>query len=492
MDERERIEGVGTRQPNRRRFPWLMLMVMAGLGALGLAALLILTPQGRDVLRVGKRWVEARQTAPELERDDLERQVEARLRGEFEAEYARELEALQQTAQEREKRLEEALKKAKEPEALPEPQGHTASSGGDVRKLRSGIPFAARVEVKEGGLASVEREDAASYTASYTLSVKVPKASQSLAELERVNPALGELLPGLGEMLPQAEVSRWFYELYENKTQRLKRDSLDLNEVLTKHNFYDCETILNLRHPQTGRKVFLMQAEMDVVSDGSDGDRLPTMPDEIVNSTYYQPFTSYGWPKQTKRPNPMVAGWEKRIGNANRELADPATTRERRTWLKDRIEYLKRGISDMKYRSFLIAEHDPFIVIPVNLLVASGDPFAPKVGDYAVVVHEQQLYPAIVGDGGPTFKVGEASLRMARQINQKASPYSRPVSDLTVTYVVFPGSREEKKGPPDYAKWRSRCGELLGEIGGLGGNATLFEWENTLPPLEQEPAAPLE
>ena len=47
----------------------------------------------------------------------------------------------------------------------------------------------------------------------------------------------------------------------------------------------------------SGRGVFLLQAEMDVVSDGSDGDRLPVMPEEIVTSTNYQPFTSYGWRK---------------------------------------------------------------------------------------------------------------------------------------------------------------------------------------------------
>ena len=75
----------------------------------------------------------------------------------------------------------------------------------------------------------------------------------------------------------------------------------------------------------------------------------------------------------------------------------------------------------------------------------------------AVVVHGDKLYPAIVSDGGPTFKVGEASLRMAKQINPRASSYSRPESDLVVTYLVFPGSREETREPPDYEKWLIRC-----------------------------------
>ena len=229
-----------------------------------------------------------------------------------------------------------------------------------------------------------------------------------------------------------------------------------------------------------------MQAEMDVVSDGSDGDRLPTMPDEIVNSPHYQPFTSYGWPKKTQTPNPMVAGWEKRIVAANKELAAAGTTAARKAWLRDRIQYLKRGIDDLKARSFLIADYDPFIVIPIDIL-ASSEPYAPNVGDYAVVVHGGKIYPAIVGDGGPTFKVGEGSLRMAREINPKASPYSRPVSDLKVTYLVFPGSREAERGPPDYEKWRQRCHELLGEIGGLGAGYELHQWQDLLPKPEPPP-----
>jgi hypothetical protein len=264
-----------------------------------------------------------------------------------------------------------------------------------------------------------------------------------------------------------------------------------LNELLTKHNYYDCETMLNLQ-AANGRRVFFLQAEMDVVSDGSDGDRLPTMPDAIVNSTFYQPFTSYGWRKTGTVANPMVAGWELRIKKAETELAARTTTAARKKWLRDRIAYLKRGVQDMKYRSFLIAEHDPFIVVPVTILAAKNDPFAPKVGDFAVVVHEEKLYPAIVGDGGPTYKVGEGSLRMAKQLNPRALSNSRPVSDLKVSYVIFPGSADAERGPPDYAKWRQKCHELLNEIGGIGQGVSLFDWQDTLPkptpPPETTPA----
>ena len=418
--------------------------------------------------------------------EDIRRQIESRLRAEMEEQLDREIEAMKMAAAEKE--AAEAADAMK-----PEPAIElTPDSVTDVRKLRSGIPFKSEVKFDKGGIASVERVDDDSYTAFYQLSLRVPTPAKTMAELEKTSPDLAKILPGLPALIGKAEVSPWFHKLYENKVARIRRDAHSLNELLTKHNVYDCETILNLRTP-AGRPVFFMQAEMDVVSDGSDGDRLPVMPDAIVNSTHYQPFTSYGWKKSGPTPNPMVAGWEKRLAGGERELADPATTAERKAWLRDRITYLKRGIDDLKARSFLIAEYDPFIVIPVNLLTSRAT-FAPKVGDYAVVVHEGKIYPGIVGDGGPTFKVGEASLRMAREINEISSPYSRPVSDLKVSYLVFPGSRNPERGPPDFVQWRDRCAELLGEIGGLGEGFKLHVWEDLLkkpepPPESQAPAA---
>ncbi|MCW1915681.1 glycoside hydrolase family 75 protein [Luteolibacter sp. GHJ8] len=473
------IEGL-SRKP-KGGFPWLgassLILAVGGVAFL-------FSPAGQRLFQKDKPEAAGPVVTP-ADASDIERQFESRHRqavAQMEAEFEKERAELK-------KQLDDAAKR--QPESRPDPEpplsAHTAQSGGDVRTLRSGIPFKSEVKVEKGDIASKERKDNESYVAEYTLTLRVPEPSKTLDQLHTVNPKLATLLPGLPALMEKAEVSRWFFALYDNKTKRVRQDANRLNELLTKHNYYDCETILNLTYPQNGRKVFLMQAEMDVVSDGSDGDRLAEMPDEIVNSTHYQPFTSYGWPKKTPTPNPMVAGWEKRIVGANKELGDSKTTADRKAWLRDRIAYLKRGIQDMKSRSFLIADYDPFIVIPVNLLTAS-DPFAPKVGDYAVVVHGEKLYPAIVGDGGPTFKVGEASLRMAKQINSKASPYSRPESNLVVTYLVFPGSREETKGPPDYEKWRTKCDELLKEVGGVGSGVELHRWQNLLP--DAAPPAP--
>ncbi len=381
---------------------------------------------------------------------------------------------LKKRSAEIEKKSAEEIKKLK---AELTPKTPTAGAITDVRKLRNGIPFKTEVKIDPGTISSTEREQPESYSAFYQLSLKRPSPAISLLELIKTSPNLPTLFPGLPALLEKAEVSKWFNTLYDNKITRISRDATSLNEILSKHNFYDCETILHLR-TNTGKPVFFMQAEMDVVSDGSDGDRLAQMPEKIVNSTHYQPFTSFAWPKQSQTPNPMIAGWQNRIAGAEKELAAATTPADRKSWLRDRITYLKRGIEDMKYRSFLIAEHDPFIVIPINIL-RDDDPFAPKAGDYAVIVHNDKIYPSIVGDGGPTFKVGEASLRVARELNSNASPYSRPVSDLKVSYLVFPGSRDAERKAPNYESWRQRCQELLQEIG--GSTACLHEWQDTLP-----------
>ena len=99
-----------------------------------------------------------------------------------------------------------------------------------------------------------------------------------------------------------------------------------------------------------------------------------------------------------------------------------------------------------------------------------------------MVFHKGKIYPCIVGDAGPSFKVGEASLRMAKQLNPRAGPYSRPVSDLTVTYLVFPGTAGKFKAP-DYLTWHQKCASLLEEMGGVGAQSNLHRWVNTLPAI---------
>ncbi|WP_395734412.1 glycoside hydrolase family 75 protein [Prosthecobacter sp.] len=360
----------------------------------------------------------------------------------------------------------------------------------DVAKLFNGITVKTNLITEEGGFASLERLDPEAYKAEFQLSIRVPKANQTLEELSRINKNLPAILPGLEVMMTSAKVSGFYHKLYENKTNRVQNDLTRLNRVLDSHNFYDTETILELTHPTTQRRALLVQSEMDVVADGSDGDRMPTLEEYIYLSDYYQPFTSYAWAKTTKTPNPLLAKWEERLQKAQEEFAKKGLSSSRNRELKVMIDQLKLEVSDFKVRSSLIADKDPFIVISLLFRgYADQNKFTPQIGDYAAVIHEGKIYPAICGDYGPSFKMGEASLLMAKTINPKATPYIRPESDLKVTYLIFPGTAEKERSAPDLAKWREKCLALLGEVGGVGAGFELHTWED--PFKKPEPPPPV-
>lgn len=356
-------------------------------------------------------------------------------------------------------------------------------NGMSVARTSRGFDFRSGVREEQGDLATKERVRSGSYEAQYTITVHRPRASDSIDELEKTTPGLVKLLPELAEMVETARVSPFFKTLYDNKKKRIEDRADDLGRLLTKHNYYDCQTMLEME-AASGQKVFLLQGDMDVVSDGSDGDRLSSMPEKIITSSYYQPFTSYFWKKRTKRENPMVRGWRQRISNAKAEILAGTADTDRIDWLKRRITYLENGIRNMQKSSYLVAEYDPFIVMPVYIITDRKSAWGPNVGDYAAVIYEGKIYPAIVGDGGPNFKVGEASLKMAKRLNKKATPNYRPVSTLGVTYIVFPRT-SGKWAQPDYELWSAEVAKYLEKIGGLGAGYELEKWE----PFPQELAA---
>ncbi len=370
----------------------------------------------------------------------------------------------------------------------PLPDKFIARKDVDVASLFNGITVKTKLLTEQGDFASLERLSQDAYKAEFQLSIRVPKANQSVQELARINPKLPTMLPDLGKLVEGSRISGFYHKLYENKTAGIQRDLTRLNKVLDRHNFFDCETILEMSHPTTKRKVLLVQSEMDVVADGSDGDRMPTLDDYISLSDYYQPFTSYGWPKQTKTPNPLLARWEARLKTAKDEFSKKGLSAARNRELKAIIGQIELEIREMKNRSSLIAEKDPFIVISLLFRpYQSSNPYTPQIGDYAVVLHEGKLYPAICGDYGPTMKMGEASLFMAKAINEKATPYRRPESDLKVSYLIFPGTADKPNTAPNLDRWYERCAALLTDLGGVGTGYELHRWENPFKPVTPDP-----
>ncbi len=374
----------------------------------------------------------------------------------------------------------ERIVEVKEPPP-PMPDKFVASKAVNVAELSNGIQIVNEIETREGETASLEREAPGSYQVSFKITLTQPSPASTLPELARLNASLPKALPGLAEMMPKSQVSQFYYKLYEEKKRDIAVDITRLEKILTKHNYFDLETILELQHPSTGQKMLLLQSEMDVVSDGSDGDRMPSFDDYIAKSAHFQPTTSYFWKKLTTQPNPLLARYQEKQRSAETKAKTGPAAEQKAA--KADAEYYGRYITDLKTKSFLIGQEDPFVVIPLTIRPYIGShPFAPAIGDYAVVMVGERLFPAIVGDFGPREKTGEASLRIAREISGSSSPYARPVSDLKATYLFFPGSAIKPWTKPDYAEWRKICGQLIERVGGLGGGYELHTWTDRLAP----------
>jgi hypothetical protein len=352
----------------------------------------------------------------------------------------------------------------------------------DTGKLFNGITLHSTVETILGADATTERNQPESYVLDLRLQARVPSPNKTIEELAKVSPQLPMLLPGLASTLSADPVSPLYAQLYDTKVRMLRENLTRLDLLLSRHNFFDCQTVLQLQHPQTHRKALLLQADMDVDADGSDGDRMPVGTGAPAN---FKPFTSYRWPKKTSAPNPYLATTEAALKRAEDEYALATTTPARKRELRNAIAQLRAEVDTLKRYSFLIGAADPFIVVPGAFTHAHD---AVKPGDFALVVFGDTIYPAIVGDVGPNDKVGEASLRIAKQINALSTPYNRPVSDLKVSYIIFPDTADKPFGPPDLEKLQARCDELVKEIG--GASVPLHHWENMIPPSPTPSATP--
>lgn len=370
------------------------------------------------------------------------------------------------------------------PVPTPPPTPYVPNKRMEVGKMFNGAQVRSTLETEFGGSASEVRKEPGSYEVDVKVRVKIPKPHQSLAELAKLNDRLPALLPGLAALLETAKVSPFWDDLYRSKTTLLQKNLARFDNLLTRHDLFDCETVLELQHPETKRRALLIQADMDTDGDGSDSDRVPEIDGSSVT---FQPFTSYRWAKKTPAQNSFIPLREARLRQYEAELLTPDLPATRANELRAAMKTLRSDISDLRQYSFLVASTDPYVVLPLSML-GKKKPFSVSIGDYCVVAHGSVLYPAIVGDAGPAAKVGEGSLRICQQINAKANANFRPESDLKVTYLFFPGTAEPAD-VPDLVKWRARCEKLLGDIGGFGGE--LFNWPDLIkPPPPPVPVIP--
>jgi hypothetical protein len=312
-----------------------------------------------------------------------------------------------------------------------------------------------------------------SYTLELTLRLQVPTPATTAANLLAATPDLAEFLPNLDTLLTNATASPDFATLFENKEKNLKANLNTLQRLLPLDTLYDCQTILNLCNPTTARRALLIQALMNVNTDGSDGDRNL---DLDSSSAFFQPQTNYRWPKVSAHPNPCLKETERRLSVIHQKLTAPtplsATERSR---LLDAESEEKATLDELKHWSFLVGAADPFIVLPSFMFHSTEG--HPEIGDYAVVIANGIIFPAILGDKGPNYKMGEASLRLCQEIDESSTAEKRPIDHPTVTYLIFPGSAETPFASPNYKHWSERCHALWKEFGG-SEMATWQEWES--------------
>jgi Fungal chitosanase of glycosyl hydrolase group 75 len=360
------------------------------------------------------------------------------------------------------------------PTPTPLPETYIPYSHKDTAKLFNGIQLHSEIKSKPGDPAWKERKDESSYTLNLELDVRIPRAAESLADLVEADSSLETVLPQLATLLGANRVSPYYHALYQNKLTALSGHLNHLEQLLSRHNFFDCNTVLELTNPTTKRRALLIQSDMDVNADGSDSDRTLEVDG---SSTNFQPYTSYRWAKRTGTPSQFVAEREAKIRQAQAELTEKISP-ERKRFLQDEIARLSHEIEDLEHYSFLVAKEDPYVVLPGFMCRQGVHGLFPRLGDLVVVIYGGKLYPAILGDVGPSDKIGEASLRLATQIDPRANPYNRPETDLNVTYLVFPGTADKDPAPPDLQNLHDRCDELLKSLGGYSGE--LYTWTNLL------------
>jgi hypothetical protein len=321
------------------------------------------------------------------------------------------------------------------PTPAPLPETFVPYSRMETAKLFNGMEIRSKVTTIEGAPAVVERKTPDAYTLELDVQVRVPQAAQTVEQLAAADPLLGSLLPGLKDEIPTSKVSNFYHGLYQLKVDAVNRTLARLDQIVSRHNFFDCNTILELQDHKTNRKALLIQSDMDVNADGSDADRSSDVEGSTAN---FQPFTSYRWPKKTSKTSQFVPEREEKLKQLQSEFETKTTTPERKKVLKDQIEQLQREVNDLKKYSFLVAKADPYVVLPGFMFRQPNHPFQPKLGDCVVVIYQGKLYPALLGDIGPSYKIGEASLRICSQLDPRSNAYNRPASDLNITYIVFP------------------------------------------------------
>ena len=112
----------------------------------------------------------------------------------------------------------------------------------DTAKLFNGITLHSTVETLSGADAATERTQPDSYALDLRLQARVPSPNKTIEELAKISPQLPVLLPGLESMFSADSVSPLYAQLYDSKVKILRENLARLDVLLSRHNFFDCQT----------------------------------------------------------------------------------------------------------------------------------------------------------------------------------------------------------------------------------------------------------
>lgn len=322
--------------------------------------------------------------------------------------------------------------------------------------------------------------------------------------------SLYDAMPGLRRQ--PAKLSPFWDVLYNTKEKdflanlRVKRDGFYPWTII-----YDCDTVMEIGDPKApdGQRILLFQSDMDIDADGSDGERLSS-PSDYGKDDQFQPEASYRWREAPRVENPFIQKWATRRDQAWDNAArleahlkvwdsikpkyghqideDILKVQKQLTKEKAEANYAAGRVRDITLDRHYVGELDPFIVVPHEWteVTYKDSPFAPSVGDYALVFYGKKVYPCLFADQGPIMKIGEASFALARQIREdnprlmerQITASFSPIYDLGVTYMIIPGTAKPKSswGLPDYERWNRECAEIIKNLGGLADGFELHRW----------------
>lgn len=126
-------------------------------------------------------------------------------------------------------------------------------------------------------------------------------------------------------------------------------------------------------------------------------------------------------------------------------------------------------------RRYVNSENVPYFAFAKKLKDAGGErdverlQLGVNLGDYGVMYHiaKQTLTGGLFADVGPGFKLGEASIRSAKDLGLPSSPKNGGEDRPRVAYVVFPGSNDGDAWPRDPDAIKAKALALFERWGGL-------------------------